>query len=53
VTDTPQFNHQDEFTETFGIFRDITDRMPMEEVLKYSGSHDTITGLYNRAYFET
>jgi diguanylate cyclase (GGDEF)-like protein len=32
--------------------RDITDRKQMEERLKYLSLHDSLTGLYNRAYFE-
>jgi len=31
---------------------DISDRKHMEEQLRYLSSHDTLTGLYNRAYFE-
>lgn len=33
-------------------FYDITERKLMEEQLKYLSLHDTLTGLYNRAYFE-
>jgi diguanylate cyclase (GGDEF)-like protein/PAS domain S-box-containing protein len=32
--------------------RDIGDRKKAEEELKYLSTHDTLTGLYNRAYFE-
>jgi diguanylate cyclase (GGDEF)-like protein len=31
---------------------DITARKRAEEYLKYLGTHDVLTGLYNRAYFE-
>ncbi|HEX7588349.1 MAG TPA: PAS domain S-box protein, partial [Anaerolineae bacterium] len=31
---------------------DITDRKRSEEQLKYLSTHDTLTGLYNRCYFE-
>ncbi|MCL6611633.1 MAG: PAS domain S-box protein [Peptococcaceae bacterium] len=34
------------------IFQDITDRKMFEEQLKYLSLHDSLTGLYNRAYFE-
>jgi diguanylate cyclase (GGDEF)-like protein/PAS domain S-box-containing protein len=32
--------------------RDITERRRTEEKLLYLGTHDTLTGVYNRAYFE-
>ncbi len=35
-----------------GIVRDITGRKQMEERLMYMSLHDSLTGLYNRAYFE-
>lgn len=35
-----------------GIIRDITQRKQAENQLKYLGLHDSLTGLYNRAYFE-
>jgi diguanylate cyclase (GGDEF)-like protein/PAS domain S-box-containing protein len=31
---------------------DITERKEMEEKLRYMGTHDGLTGLYNRAFFE-
>ncbi len=34
------------------IFMDITDRKQKEAEIKYLSSHDTLTGLYNRRYFE-
>ena len=34
------------------IFRDITQRKQAEEKLHYLSTHDALTGLYNRAYFE-
>lgn len=36
----------------FGITRDITDRKKAEEKIEYLSFHDSLTGLYNRAYFE-
>ncbi|WP_420264495.1 diguanylate cyclase domain-containing protein [Candidatus Magnetominusculus dajiuhuensis] len=38
--------------EFVGISRDITQRKKEEEKLKYRSTHDSMTGLYNRAYFD-
>jgi diguanylate cyclase (GGDEF)-like protein/PAS domain S-box-containing protein len=38
--------------EILAIIRDVTDRKQIEEKLAYLSHHDTMTGLYNRAYFE-
>jgi len=35
------------------VIRDITDRKEIEKRLQYLSSHDSLTGLYNRAHFET
>lgn len=34
------------------IIRDITERQEAEEKLRYMSTHDALTGLYNRAYFD-
>ncbi|MFZ5648729.1 MAG: PAS domain S-box protein [Bacillota bacterium] len=36
----------------YAIYSDITERKQAEDRLKYLSLHDTLTGLYNRAYFE-
>jgi diguanylate cyclase (GGDEF)-like protein/PAS domain S-box-containing protein len=36
----------------YAIYRDITDRKRDEERLRFLGLHDSLTGLYNRNYFE-
>lgn len=38
--------------EYLGISRDITDRKAMENELTYLSSHDSLTGLYNRVFFD-
>lgn len=40
------------FVGVMGIARNITLRREMEERIKYMGFHDTLTGLYNRRFFE-
>lgn len=35
------------------VSQDITERKHYEENLRYLGTHDPMTGLYNRAYFDT
>lgn len=35
-----------------GVSRDISERKMVEEELRYLSMHDTLTGLYNRGYFE-
>jgi diguanylate cyclase (GGDEF)-like protein len=44
--------HEREFDWALVSIQDITARKKAEEYLHYLGTHDVMTGLYNRAYFE-
>jgi len=52
TTKMPLYNEKGELIGTFGISRDITEKKKAEEKIRYLSFHDTLTGLYNRAYFE-
>jgi diguanylate cyclase (GGDEF)-like protein len=44
--------HEDDFGWTLVAIQDISARKKAEDYLRYLGTHDVMTGLYNRAYFE-
>ncbi|MBL8090205.1 MAG: diguanylate cyclase [Anaerolineales bacterium] len=44
--------HEDDFAWVMVAIQDITARKKAEEYLRYLGTHDVMTGLHNRAYFE-
>ena len=44
--------HEQNFDWVLVALQDITARKKAEEYLRYLGTHDVMTGLYNRAYFE-
>ncbi|HPT79470.1 MAG TPA: EAL domain-containing protein [Candidatus Atribacteria bacterium] len=44
------FNSKGEVEAVEGIVIDITDRKAIEEALKYSNEHDSLTGLHNQSY---
>jgi len=44
--------HENDFSWVLVALQDITARKKAEEYLRYLGTHDVMTGLYNRAYFE-
>lgn len=46
-----RFNELNEI-EIIGISRDVTERKKQEEEIKYLSFHDSLTGLYNRRYFD-
>ncbi len=44
--------HEDDFSWVLVAIQDITLRKKAEDYLRYLGTHDVLTGLYNRAYFQ-
>jgi diguanylate cyclase (GGDEF)-like protein len=44
--------HEDDFAWVQVAIQDITLRKKAENYLRYLGTHDALTGVYNRAYFE-
>lgn len=44
--------HENDFAWVMVAIQDITARKKAEEYLHYLGTHDVMTGLFNRAYFE-
>jgi len=44
--------HEETFNWALVSIQDITARKKAEEYLQYLGTHDVMTGLYNRAFFE-
>jgi diguanylate cyclase (GGDEF)-like protein len=49
----PIKNNRGEIIGAIEIIRDITSVKKSEETLHYLSTHDPVTGLFNRAYFET
>jgi diguanylate cyclase (GGDEF)-like protein/PAS domain S-box-containing protein len=49
---SPLCDSRGELVGAIESFRDITERKEMEKQLKYLGSHDPLTKLANRTYFE-
>lgn len=44
--------HEHDFGWVLVAIEDVTARKKAEDYLRYLGTHDVMTGLYNRAYFE-
>jgi diguanylate cyclase (GGDEF)-like protein/PAS domain S-box-containing protein len=52
INAAPLFNDQGRVEGVVAAILDITERKRAEEKLRYISTHDTLTGVYNRAYFE-
>lgn len=52
ITVSPLRDENGKFVAGVEVIRDITARKQVEEKLRYMSSHDVLTGLYNRSYFE-
>jgi diguanylate cyclase (GGDEF)-like protein/PAS domain S-box-containing protein len=50
--ETPIFNDAGTVIGIIGIAHDITDRKDVEIALRHDSTHDMLTGLYNRAFFD-
>jgi diguanylate cyclase (GGDEF)-like protein/PAS domain S-box-containing protein len=50
---TPIFNDAGETIGVIGIIYDVTGSKEMEVTLRHESTHDILTGLYNRAFFDT
>ncbi len=48
----PQYNTAGKIVQITGTARDITEQKAYEHELAYQAQHDTLTGLYNRNYFQ-
>lgn len=49
---TPWRDNSGKIIGIIGVSNDITERKQAEELLLYKGTHDALTGIYNRAFFE-
>lgn len=52
MTQTPIFNDSGEVIGVIGVAHDFTIRKRIEVALRHESTHDNLTGLYNRAFFE-
>lgn len=52
ITASPQNDEGGNYMGSFGVFRDITERKQEENELRYASTHDVLTGIFNRTYFE-
>ncbi|MGE5583574.1 MAG: HD domain-containing phosphohydrolase, partial [Bacillota bacterium] len=49
----PLYDKNQNWVGAIETIRDLTDRKQIEEQVKYLGTHDQLTGLYDRAFFQT
>ncbi|MEI7848954.1 MAG: PAS domain S-box protein [Chloroflexota bacterium] len=49
---TPWRDHNGKIIGVIGTANDITERKSAEDQLRYQGTHDALTGIYNRTFFE-
>ncbi|WP_136526322.1 sensor domain-containing diguanylate cyclase [Geomonas ferrireducens] len=50
--ETPIFDENNVVIGTIGIAHDVTTHKELEVALRYESTHDALTGLYNRAFFD-
>lgn len=53
VTSSPEFNQANVYLGAITLFRDISESKMTEDRLRYFSMYDALTGIYNRAFFET
>jgi diguanylate cyclase (GGDEF)-like protein/PAS domain S-box-containing protein len=53
TTAKPVFGEENVVTSVICISKEITERKRMEDELRYLSTHDSLTGLYNRHFFQT
>jgi diguanylate cyclase (GGDEF)-like protein/PAS domain S-box-containing protein len=52
ISATPRFDSTGAFLGSFAVIRDITERKLVEEDLRYRSTHDALTGVHNRFFFD-
>lgn len=52
ITVNPTFDNEGNLAGSVHVARDVTKRREMEDRLRYLSTHDELTQLYNRAFFE-
>jgi diguanylate cyclase (GGDEF)-like protein/PAS domain S-box-containing protein len=53
TTAKPILDEKNQVSSVICISKEITERKRMEDELRYVSTHDTMTGLYNRHFFQT